>query len=160
MYSTDVKLPKQAIINISMIVIAASIVILFILYFSLIRKPSSIFFPLFGMSIIILNGWCFPVLLYLKQPQKIIFSDTKLTLINRINKEQVILRKNIHRLEEIRDIIDKKKIFNLYYDKRKPDYRINFDEESGKIIYDWYHNQGEWEKEVKQSENTPTSGEK
>ena len=141
-----VKIPRVGLFNISIIVIVASIVLSFPLYTLLFDRYIS-FGGMFVISFVIFGGWIFPIFLYLKQPQKIIFSDKKLTVINRINKEQIILKKNIHKIVEVKDLIDKKKIFDLYFDNNKPQYRINFDEDSGKHLWDWYHNEGDWKKE-------------
>jgi len=157
-----VKIPKQGIFNISIIILAGIIGLIFMINLFLSDGGTSTgkIFATFITGLVISFGLIFPILLYLKTVKNLMISDAELTIINRFGKERLVLKSNIKKIVIIKDIIDKNKIFIVYYDKDKPGHGFALDMNSGKQIWNWYHNQGEWEKEVKQSENTPTSGEK
>ena len=144
-----VKVPKQGIFNISILILVATFGLIFMinLLISDVESKSDMFIVIFAISIFISTIFIIPIFFYLTLPKKICFSDFDITLINRLNKIQIISKNQIYKIKVKKDLIDKKKIFNLYYDKSKPDYCINFDEDSGKLIWDWYHHEGDWKKE-------------
>lgn len=68
-------------------------------------------------------------------------------VINRLRQEKRYLREQIHKIIFRQDPVTKEWIYDIYNDTSKPYEGFTLDKDSGKVVWDWYYNEGEWKQE-------------
>ena len=146
----DVKVNKDGIFILTIIPII--FMTLFILtLIRLLGSGGTPFGRMFNITIAILFliiGLGLPLFIYLRAPRSVSFSDSEILLENRIGKINIMPKEQINRLTSMKTATTKELIYVIHYNIKNTEYLIAFDKESGKTIWDWYYNEGEWKKEI------------
>lgn len=100
-----------------------------------------------GLVILYLSvGVGVPLYLYFHVPGKVKFSDSEMIIKTRWGSIRKIKKSDIHNIRYAKTPVSGEFVYGVQYDIKNPDTALTFDQKSGKAVWDWYYNEGDWKK--------------